>query len=89
MKVLKDNGEIVRYDKQRIQADISKMVRETGKFYPLEAYAWSNTLIDIVHRKCRKIGWYGKPIPAEQIREIIKSELIAHRIINTNEEVVE
>lgn len=86
MKVLKDNGEIVRYDKQRIQADISKMVRETGKFYPLEAYAWSNTLIDIVHRKCRKIGWYGKPIPAEQIKEFIRSELIAHRIINNEQE---
>lgn len=89
MKVLKSNGEIVRYDRQRVQVGIKNMVSMTGKFSPLEAYAWSNALIDVVHGKCRKIGWYGKPIPAEQIREIIKEELIAHRIININEEVVE
>lgn len=84
MKVLKSNGEIVRYDRQRVQAGIKNMVNLTGKFSPLEAYAWSNALIDVVHWKCRKIGWYGKPIPAEQIIEFIREELIAHRIINTN-----
>ena len=89
MKVVKDNGEIVRYDRQRVQAGIANMVNMTGKFSPLEAYAWSNALIDVVHGKCRKIGWFGRPIPAEQIKEFIRSELIAHRIINTNEEVVE